>query len=644
MRRLALLFITVLLLAGAIQAQPPIDLTEKANYFPVNTGIYAAIRTDEAYFDTLGGTLDQLSGDLLGEVDLRGFLDELANELSGDTFDAGIRPWLGDNVALGVILNEDIFSAEVPPVLLAIDTSDIDAARAWVDENLGSDLEDYLIEDRAGFTIYIPSRESLVAFGFSEDTLFMAATPDLIPGPTREARLGSVEGFSASIAALPQPPYNALIYVDSAAVQQLSLDMLEMSGQQVPGALAQLSTNLSAQAIGFTLLDDTTLAVDMVTLPLGDMFGEDLALNMTPARPLDMDFAAHIPIDAGLVLWLSEFGPTTQRGLDNIAALSGWLRDNGGLLALAGLPMDMIPSQQAALLSSFTPDDIINALRIGIAGLTGLSLERDILPALPGDAAAFLRFDYLNEELPILPDGAVVFGAADAEAAADLVDSFYAASQAYETGYTREIIGEDGRALVLPLASVLSETYLPELDILAGALDDTFALGTRAAVQDSLMMQAGLDSSVTYQTASTYFLPDAQQVAYIGAGSLSFQLDNVIRSLRLNDPFSLDRDLVDLRNLLALLESATISAVVDEEGGSIGRLALTLADDPSYIEFQPRFTDEQLGPTPVMVTEEAVRVEPFEPTVPPRPEMTTMPPAMAVTIVPLATPTPTPGS
>ena len=127
MKKLLLLaLIVVVLVLGSLplQAAPIAAFTDLAQYYPAGTPVIAMLQTDDGFIGELDGVLAKVIAKLPAEtvppgVSLPALLDMGAMELSGQGFADGVRAWLGDSIAFGV-LNAASLSSSEPQFLLAL--------------------------------------------------------------------------------------------------------------------------------------------------------------------------------------------------------------------------------------------------------------------------------------------------------------------------------------------------------------------------------------------------------------------------------------------------------------------------------------------------------------------------------------------
>jgi len=615
---LALLALTSL--TGAALAVDTDDLTALARYYPAETPIFAAIRTDDGYIEELDSVLSLLNQNMDGELLPPGFgvidlLDQFAFDATGRSFERAFD-WMGDTAALGITNFEELMTAPVPPLVIAFDVADFEAAREFwtmaLDQPELSILEE---EDYIGFESW---DAGLV---LTEDVALLSPTlePALAAYKLTGDDLTDSELFNATFDLLPRDSYNIALYIDNESVLAFNEMILAEGMAASPEAMPfdMSAFNLAGQnpaqaiAIAFTIVEGRSLVADMGVLVDEDI--QQAAPGYVEQFPVDLDFAGYLPAYSQLVMLDNGFGPQVMSifaALDAIGPMIQELID----MMLPVIEMEMQsgpglgqPDAEAALdmfemldISGFNLGGFAyNQLEALFAGFTGLNLEADVLSWMTGDYGLFVSLIPVETALEFTLDVGFVTEATDADAAAAVVDQLAEAASAYRLDNRMETIGE-GEALVLtapvrlPLqaldlpAELLAQT--PELDLLVGSDDEVFVFSSRPGAAFALEQASAslLDDPAYVYAQDTLFLDDTVGVLYIGTQGLVQGLPaNLI-----DDPFML----AQLQMALSQVESATItSSMVD--GGSLARLTLTLPEmvnlpDPVEVDMDAEAIDE----------------------------------------------------
>jgi hypothetical protein len=580
MRKLLLI---VLLLLGAVISVSAIgeaELSTLASYVPEDALIYAAVRTDDEFLRSVDALINKglpffPPETVPSEISIIELLDEQLDNVGLGSFNETIRPWLGATTAIALFASEESFQ---DPDVLVIVAADAAAAYDFFEPILGEsdDFEAVEINNMQGFASTDEANPVTIVFG--EEAVFIVNNPDRIPAGQADNALSDNEAFNDLLSKLPADDYTSIVYLNNAELQRMNMAQM---GAELP-EFAEDFLNLSGGLVlGFTSIDDA-LIMDIVQTVDYSAF-EDYGVTMVNPSALDMSFTNHVPADAITLVQGSDFGAGVQTGFDNLRALGEYIKANGGLAELIdpnGIEFDT--EEQRHAVNQFDLAWILGAVNVGFAGTTGLSLENDVLPVLDGDAAAYVRLlpaeDFMS---PVIPDGAILFQSSNSEGAQAIVSQLTASAEAYETPVESEDYG-NGIALVFPAEETLGMDF-PALDLIVGASDDLIALGTRGAVEASLSTSGGLADDAIFQEASQYMLSDSQSLTYLATAPFFNVIDPVIE----DGEIPMDDDTENAYRLLSLVESATISSVIQTDGTSMIRFVISLSDAPRSVPQSP---------------------------------------------------------
>lgn len=590
MKRVVLVLALLLLVFGAVvipaAAVPTADLTALSSVFPANTAIFAAIRTDDGYIETLDGVIARINQVLPAsdQIDSLRETFEMGAGMMGGSFDSVFRSWLGDTAALGVdisLLIDEDDDNDYLAATLAIAVTDsaaaVEFARGLLSSQGNFDAR-YTVEVSDGVTFFRPTTDGprldgVIPFMFTENYVVMG---NLAPVMNRMARLDTNARFSETMSALPLDDYNIALYIDSRALFDAQMTMLSDMGDMAEmgetiGMLAGIINNLGSIGIGFTVVDGRSLTIDIASTAAPEAIAGALGLDagsMVVAQPIDPAFARFIPAGTPIVTHVTNLSGAYD------ALLTG-LRAGVSL----GSDDEAVEEALAEIESG------IAGVEFAIRGLTGLDLEDDILSWMTGDLAIWLGptptfaqatslSGGLAGGLPV-DFGILIDARADPDNAAALVEGLKSAL----TFAARQIPADSGTTITVAdesiggnagVSATIVDRSLPfPIELVIGASADVFVIGTRAAAEAALDPGAGLDSDPAYQEALGYALADTLQLHYL-AGAPFAPLLNLM-------PMEGGADDAQARvDFVSLLSSSSISsATVD--GISYVRLVLTLA-------------------------------------------------------------------
>lgn len=467
-----------LLLLGILGVFAPVSsaieeggVTTLAKYFPTDFEVYASIRVDDGYVSELNQVINRVITALPAEIPLPRELDlrtlltlPLPNRVL--TYD-DYRPWIGDNVAIGVRTIEDTQTSDVMLVLEIKDRSAIETIIKLATPQKGVEA--------GAFTVYDLRRDG--TFAINDEVVIFAGSVDLLPA-TFDG-LNTTRGFIDTVAKLPEPNYNVLMYVNSTNLYaEMPLQELLPEGYE-----EILPKNI---AVGATILDGKSLTIDLVQDAVSP-------ITLTPVSAL----AEIVPNGTDLLIG----GTGISESIRQVFMLAS--------LADANEATDSVEQIREALQTQFE-----------------LDLDEDILPLFESDYGIFLSFN-LNELLLVEEtrsletvglEAGVVIHSTNEERARRVMGRITALiTREFEKdspeGATLEAYTSGTfEGLKLVLADTTAEPTI-SVPIVFGTNGQFIYFGLESAL-DKILAGDVLTNDATYQTASTLFTPDAYTVAY----------------------------------------------------------------------------------------------------------------------------------
>jgi hypothetical protein len=252
----------------------------------------------EALAQKIAG-IDDLGGLIVGELE-----NEAADEGEEFDYDKEVEPWLGEE---GGIFLQDYEDEDFESYGAAIQTSDEDAARDFVNEKIEAD-EDEKAEDGSYEGVDFKVQEDETTIGvfdglvaFAEDEATFKAMVDASDGEN----LAADEDFSAAISQAPE---------DSAADVFADIGgLIEESGGRVD---AETETFLDAVGIE---PDEATAVASLV--PGSDQIEIDLSTDLSGDNPPSGDASellGSLPATSVAAFASAEFGKRFNEGIDQI--------------------------------------------------------------------------------------------------------------------------------------------------------------------------------------------------------------------------------------------------------------------------------------------------------------------------------------
>jgi hypothetical protein len=594
-KHVVLVLVLAAVLFGALPAAaaPVSDLTNLAQYFPGESSVFVALRTDDAYIQQLDSlwarVASKLPSGVLPPFTLKGALDQGVMSLTGSDFATSIRPWLGDVAAFGTA-GLPAESSSQTPYLLAATLKDRKGAEAFFDALAAKGTAKVSKSTQGGFTVYSGAVGSSGALALSDNLLLLANDRAAITQTLdRSAKLNQSQLFTDTLALLPTNSYDILIYVDSAGILAAQA--------KTTGTAQPMAAFAGTQVFGLTVQDDRSLIVDIATK--GNNLGmlNAMGVTMPNITPVDPAFAAYIPADASLVLH-----STSIKSLYDVF-----------------LQAAKMSSRSSTSGQNF--DQQMEQARAAVQQLLGLDLDKDIVDWMTGDYAAFVSYNIEglfkqisggNMHFETFPaEFGLVVKATDPAKAKALSGALGKAlvksgSSDPSVKFSQEKVGGVD-AIVIAISIKNNNSQIP-LEIVLGANDKVFVIATRKSAESILSGAPGLDTAASFKEAGKYLLGKPTSVWYMdknGFGIIPGFFALAILGPRINRIFN--NIVADLQNpgqptptpsqadiqaeqmenqqlqllmsALNLVSSGSITTEsVDANGSSRIRLVLTLAE------------------------------------------------------------------
>ncbi len=570
---LTLMLVGLGVFAAPTLAVPTADLNGMAQYFPEDTPVLVSLRIDDAYIDTLDALVARIAT-AMPESDrpdsIRKELDKAIKEILREgNFQSEVRSWLGDVLSVGITsldntmngsgLNGDQLSVlGSDPTFLAVAPITNRAAAELFFARIVRAGDGFFTKTTQGdFSIFTPEDEGgVVAVG--DDVLFLANSVDALPLEAPAAPLSENAVFIDTLKLLPAGDYNFTVFTNLGDTirQGLESENMSSSDRQMMQMFMPLFSNFPAQAFGGTVLDGRSMTIDFAQ-PMQAIMESMQEMGMEFALPgaIDPAFAARIPAGVPLVAHGTGLGPTIQQAIAQF-------RNMGQMQ------------------SDFNSEDFERGLQQAqffIQGLTGLDLEKDIIPALSGDYALFAGLspavtdisspNDLMKQLPV--EFGLVLEVSNPEVTAGIIKGVQQMLQNSDE-VTAEFDDSDGiQRLTITVPPGRDLPFPLEL-VLAGN-DEVLFFGTVNAARASLNADGGLPTDPSYTEARAYWLDAPSTVFYLASEGLK-PLANIIR---MTGGFGAERDSEQFAALMSLVSSATITSSY-QDGVQYGRAVWTL--------------------------------------------------------------------
>ncbi len=559
--------------ALAQDTQAAIPGGDLAVYFPKDTLLYASVGTSPADFEILNSYLARIqaaipegedSTMMLPELRIETLLDAITLEINGEDFNTSVRPWWGDEMALGIItpdflFDDDWYNDEMIPGVLVISIRDQAAAAGFIEALLTDSYMDWERAENANATLF--TVDSYDFSGFIEvgaDLLIAAPSAEYLPvdGQPQVPNLTDNLYFTDTLSLLPGSDYSTVAWMDT---PMLVANVIGAMDQEEIDPAARLILNyflrmVGPTALGLTELEGNVLVMD-VAQPLGNVTGlEALGMTFDPMAAADLAFLANLPASAALVMQGTDLAQTYEASLESGQTLVDQLL--GPETVIEGLGPD-------ALL-------MLNLADMVIANVSGFSYPRDLRPWLTGNYAMFagLNADFsMNgmieaDNFPL--DFGMVFESEDGDAARNFVTTL-----AREVQLFLRLQGVKGVHVtsmtvngVEMMTLDITADGLRVMQLVAAANDNLVVFGTRGAVDSVLFAD-----SPRFDTNLPEVLANAAIILYAAPPKLEPGVDWLASDME-------PADVEMLRALLNVIERATISLESTPDGGGVMRATL----------------------------------------------------------------------
>jgi hypothetical protein len=420
-----------------------------------------------------------------------------------------------------------------------------------------------------------------------DDVLLFSANTDstvIVASGLQSPSLFEQPAFTGALGWLPADSYNITIYADvvnDILAASASMDADTASAMEMLEQIGFSMDSVGPVVVGFTILDGSVLTIDEAQAydpAAGPMM-------IAIPGPVDMTFAARIP--AGVPLALHGTGLKTQ--LEATAQSYSALFE--AMAAQPGMDADEIEAARAQVEKQLMQ---VNNL---FTSFTDLNFNEDVLSWMDGDAIAFIGFSPdINASSPM-----GLMAAFPLEFGVGIEATDPAKAQAAVEGFTKALnqlaamanvsMGSSGSAsqpadeitvttdtlngVSVTVVTLIAKDLPWPVELLMGANDSVFALGTRSAVSAMFAADGGLTSNPEFQAAQAYMLPNPTAVAWLNPAGL-LPLADLAEAM--TDPNSSGSDAASARSLLTFIRSATATSAYDTDNNVMrARLTLTLA-------------------------------------------------------------------
>jgi len=496
-RRLFVITVAALMMALPTAAAEPADgIFQLAQHIPADAAVFVALRTDDAYLDSLDTVLAQ-ANTLMADLGTAGvnlnMRDIVANGLQIERADLdALLAWAGDMIGIAAMADGDgtpIWQGVIPH-------TNRQAADVFLRGQGFTDGGVY-----GGYAAYV--REGTTQLVLLDDTMaYVAENPDhaAVIAAGDYPCLSDDPGYAAAVHALPEGTYSAAAYFSPAA------------------ATAQLGLSADAQngvIVGLTMTDANGVALiaDIVQMPGSIPVTQPLSINP--------EFRRFVPADATAVVHGAELGGLINTAIDALEA-SGAVNVRANIEAVlggAGLDLNTALNWMKGDFALFGRVDLQGLYRYAFGTVTDPAALEDLF------------------DIGLVIEAVNPVGAADT--ARGLASMLRALGAARSAPVTTETVG--GVELTVLRIDGLDAFALPiPVALTVGASDEVFVLGTYNAVTSILSGGPGIDIARAYQDSTALWLNQPTSVWFADSELLATAFGTFITLGPTVDPAYLD--------------------------------------------------------------------------------------------------------
>ena len=563
MRRviLCLMLAALLIVPAAAQDRAPVpDILRYAEYAPAETALYAAIRMDAGFRESMDALLARLEP-LVGDTDINEFFEDIMD--AEELFD-----FVGDALVLTVLSPEADFDNlldDESPVAITFGVKDYDAAKAFIEDAFNEPLG-----ERSGWLTYGEEDKAFVLLRGDVMIVspYFAYTARVLSGDygklTNDAR------FQDTLARLPLPDYDFIVYAALGEIVEgqivrpdpargteddTATDSTPDAAPDPESALLEAAGHIAIGGVsvgGRDLLLDAALLYEDIDAVAA--LGFDLEELGAPA--VDLTFASRVAADTQFYAQSTNLGGLLDQTFDFLN-VAGAIMENDASTEYFGLEGYVNDTMGARLKA---------AMGFGLAAATGLNIDSDLIDVLEGDFALYTSVHPDEDGMQVPALGVMMDESGQGENYSTAV-----ASSLDRAGYpiTRVPLRGVGEAIdlsavtdpfMISMMDNLDVSADPRYDVWFGAGGGVMAFGTAPSVQFALL-NAGesLADHPAYQHAvESVFLDGAQGMLFVNVGALEALMTS-------------EQDQAFVR----LVESVSASARADT-AGITGRFAVSL--------------------------------------------------------------------
>jgi hypothetical protein len=538
--RVILVLLAIMLSIGSnvIHAVGESNPLESARYMPNDVEFFLSMRFNNEYISELD-TLLERAIENSGE-DVNFSVEDIFESIPNfsTTLDSFANWFAVGIVDVEALINfnttnpsiSDIQDLEGTGIFVVVEVADPDAITNGIGrtERVG----DFEIWEEQGLTFGI--RDNILILTFETSRIVQDERDSLAEDPL----------FSEIMGKLPEDTYNIYMYGDATAFIDSAAPRADIDFNTLQRAQGNPADHFG---IGMTLLEDSTLTLDLVVQSLPNM------TNSTTI--LDQAIMNYIPADTQYALVSRDIASSIENSMANAPEIEAQLRSIFRFL-LIDLDRDILSWMDGGY-------TIFSSTNFG-------ELFQESSNLRPNFSSLDLNFGLIIEATD--PDRAEFLARNIGTSISNLTANQSSVSSERETigDITGRLITFSDRATNL------------EFEFFVGANDDILFLGTRSALEDALATQGDFLGSPLYSDISNYLLPESSQLLFTndeGVGSIASIISTLsMLSATGNSPADLGifNDPIEVATIFTDVFAHTTGSSIVVDGYTITRLTMTV--------------------------------------------------------------------
>ena len=567
LKRMSLVFTLLMALVGIIgvQAQAVAEPQSMAQYVPADSEVFFAIRTDGAFLDELSGIINGVVTKLppiisaqAQNLDLKTLLEAQVGSLA----ETGVGDYVAVSMSNTVVLyDQDNTNDDDIVFYVVVDLND----RAKFEALFEKSVPNAQKTAENGATVYSgPEGSSDQGRLIVQDNLAYLTNTTAVPSGNM---LSSDGLFANTIASLPEPSYNFLVYADFGPLFEALMTQMPAQSTEMFDMMGVDFTQMGPVAMGGTILDGKALVIDS--------YSPSFTAMMPMTGMVDPEFATNIPAGFSFMVHGTDIKTSANAGLDFIYKAN---EAQGG--------SNPIPSREElnSQLKTFLGIDIDNDILGWMTGDYALVADLDMMAALDAMDSGNLTDITLAPRFAFIVEGDA--SEKPAKVAQVIGNLLVAQTKDIPDAPKITLTTEDSLTTVIIEDVPLSQNPEILVDIEIAGNGDVFVVGDQETVEAILSGEGDrLTGDASFVDAQKYILPNASNIAYAGGegwgdlitlGGTLAAVSSISTSNEDDVKAQMQMMASVFRSGYDIINSSSISVSYNADGSQLSRVVLTL--------------------------------------------------------------------